>query len=309
MGEAQVSARQAHGRDDATASCCLPEKFTVETEDGVSIAASGFPPHDPDAGKDKLVIVNPTAATPRYYYGSLCCFLAAQGFPAVTYDYRGIGDSRPASLKKCDYALSDWGQRDFTAVIAWLKDRFPDLRLIVIGHGIGGQLPALAGNAELIEGLITLSAASHYHGHYAERRGRKRFYATTRYVLPRLVERLGYVPVKKLKLGEDLPKNVFLEWARWCHDPQYLFGDGGLAARERAARLRCPVLATVVEDDIWAPEAAVRALHAHYVNAAVDYWPIRPVDFGVSRLGHLGPFARPVRDLLWPALAQWIEQV
>lgn len=310
MGQARAKASQPDASSQrAEAACCLPEVFTVPTDGGLEVAASGFTPKDPDADKGKIVVVLPTAATPRYFYASFCCFLAQQGFPAVTFDYRGIGDSRPASLKGCDATLSDWGRGDLAYVLAWLKDRFPEFRLVVVGHGLGGQLPALAANAGHIEGLITLSAASHYHGHFAEGRGRRRLYAMTRYVLPKLIDKLGYVPARKLKLGEDVPKNVFLEWARWCHDPDYLFGDGGTDARARAAALHCPILATVVADDSWAPEAAVRALHRHYVNANVSYWTIGPADFGLVQLGHLGPFARPVRTKLWPLLAQWIDQI
>jgi predicted alpha/beta hydrolase len=37
----------------------------------------------------------------------------------------------------------------------------------------------------------------------------------------------GYVPAK-LGLGEDLPKGVTLEWAKWCKTPNYFMSYIGL---------------------------------------------------------------------------------
>ena len=45
-------------------------------------------------------------------------FSPEHGFDVLTYDYRGIGLSRPVSLRGCGYRWSDWGEQDFDAVLA-----------------------------------------------------------------------------------------------------------------------------------------------------------------------------------------------
>jgi len=286
---------------------CLPEKFTIIARDGYELGASGFTP-DENIEK-KIVIICGTLATPRYFYASLGCFLSTQGFPAVIFDYRGIGESAPDSLRGFSGNLSDWGQKDLAAVLDWVHREFPDFQIMVIGHGVGGLLPAMAPNNHLIDGLITISTANHHPSYFKGHRGARRIRITTQVVMPPMVKSLGYVPTKRLKLRADLPKNVFFQWSKWRRWPDYLFADEDLGARQTAAGLKCPVMATIVEDDMWAPEAAVKAFHQHLANAYVTYWPLKPAEYHIDKFGHFGPITSQARGHLWADFAQWIDAI
>jgi predicted alpha/beta hydrolase len=40
----------------------------------------------------------------------------------VTFDYYGIGGSRPRSLRSLDAGMADWGALDLAGVVDWLAD-------------------------------------------------------------------------------------------------------------------------------------------------------------------------------------------
>ena len=44
-------------------------------------------------------------------------------------------------------------------------------------------------------------------------------------VMPTATHAFGHLP-GRLGLGEDQPKHVALEWARWSHQREVFFGDG-----------------------------------------------------------------------------------
>src|SRR3546814_4796611 len=75
--------------------------------DGVLLAG-----HLWQGGGRSLVIINAATGVLARYYHRYAAFLAGRGFDAITYDYRGIGDSRPPRLKGCGYRWREWGTQD-----------------------------------------------------------------------------------------------------------------------------------------------------------------------------------------------------
>src|SRR5262249_39454532 len=87
----------------------LPEPFAVQAADGYTI--KGFFWYGSGAGRGirPVVIINPaTSVRCRYYFG-FADFLFEHGFDVVAYDYRGIGESRPAALRGFEVSWIDWG--------------------------------------------------------------------------------------------------------------------------------------------------------------------------------------------------------
>ena len=107
-------------------------------------------------GSSGSIIVNPATGVLARYYHRYASFLAGFGFDVLTYDYRGIGLSRPDQLRGCRYRWRDWGEQDFEAAIRFMLSQNPDAPLFVIGHSIGGFLPGLAHGAERIDRMLTV---------------------------------------------------------------------------------------------------------------------------------------------------------
>src|ERR1700743_2804845 len=106
-------------------------------------AIHGHPWTRDDSPHLAVVIINPATGVLARYYHHLARFLVREGYDVVTYDYRGIGRSRPATLRGSGIRWRDWGELDFDAVVRWARTSRPTSPLYVIGHSIGGFLPGM----------------------------------------------------------------------------------------------------------------------------------------------------------------------
>ena len=219
------------------------ENISITLPDAGSISATYWPAQEPLA----LVLLHPATGVPQGYYQSFARYLASLGLSVLTYDYRGIGRSRPASLRGYDVSMSDWIDHDVPTVTAWAQGRFPQLPLLAIGHSIGGHAIALSPSSGALRAAVMLAShagASHTIKGWAERQ-RVRF--IMRVLAPVLVAVKGYMPNKRLGFGEDLPGTAMTQWRRWTTLPRYFFDDPAMAAESRMAQLRIPLLVVSFE--------------------------------------------------------------
>ncbi|WP_282852043.1 hypothetical protein [Gulosibacter sediminis] len=132
----------------------------------------------------------------------------------------------------------------------------------------------------------------------------ERFYSTfAEYLTSR---GLGYMPGKRLGIGEDLPAAAMLEWGRWARKPRYFFDDPSMGAVERAAAVDLEVLASGASDDPWASPSQMDALTRHLTSAKVERRTYSPADLGTANLGHHGLLRRKVGEAAWPKLVDWL---
>src|SRR6202012_5786096 len=126
----------------------------------------------PRGAKRHAVLINSASAVPRRIYRGFAGYLARRGCAVLTYDYRGIGDSRqkslvgynqPKSLVGFKASMSDWAALDVTAAVAWMRERYKTLPLAYVGHSFGGQaLGLLANNSEISRALLVASQATYW---------------------------------------------------------------------------------------------------------------------------------------------------
>jgi len=124
--------------------------------------------------------------------------------------------------------------------------------------------------------------------------------------LPGLAHLHGHFPGSRFGFGEDLPKGVAIEWARWCRNPTYLVGDLGVA--DVYARFSAPLRAYAFSDDPFGPLGAVKKLLELYPKAPAEVRLMTPSDLGVRRVGHFGFFREPFRDSLWVEARDWLAR-
>jgi predicted alpha/beta hydrolase len=266
-------------------------------------ATDGFPLGGTEFGDpsrvDRLVLVAPATGVRRRVYRAFADSLAGQGLGAVTWDWRGTGDSRPRSLRGFRTRMRDWGERDLAGVIDWAAARHAHTRLFVVGHSYGGQSVGLAQNRDLIRGLVAVGAQSGYWGHWP-RPQRYKFALLWYLAMPLVTRAFGYFPAQLLRLGEDLPRGVALQWARWCRSPAYLGDWSGHRA------FTAPILALSFADDSFAPRRAVDALLKEYGSRDQTHRHLAPKNVGVPHVGHFGFFRPNVVPGLWRDVARWI---
>lgn len=101
--------------------------------------------------------------------------------------------------------MRDWGEQDMAGVIAWVERALQPAHLLMVGHSIGGQLTGLADNNACIDGMLLVSSQSGYWRLY-QAPERYHLYLMWRFLFPALAHIFGYLPARRLGLGEDLPK-------------------------------------------------------------------------------------------------------
>jgi predicted alpha/beta hydrolase len=287
------------------------DDITFPATDGYLLGATLFLPR---GAKRHAVLINSATAVPRKIYKGFAGYLARRGCAVLTYDYRGIGDSRqkaligynqPKSLVGFKASMADWAALDVTAAVAWMRERYKTLPLTYVGHSFGGQaLGLLSNNTEVSRALLIAAQAGYWKLMASPER--YRVFALLNFVGAPLTRFLGYAPAWS-GLGEDLPKGVFEQWAGWVMKPRYLFDDPTLKTLPNFGNYKGALRSLCLSDDPWATRPAVELLCAGFTAAKPEVLTITPADAGASRIGHLGFFRPEHRDTLWRGAAEWME--
>jgi len=287
------------------------DDITVPAMDGYPLAATLFLPR---GAKRHAVLINSATAVPRKLYRGFAGYLAQRGCAVLTYDYRGIGDSRPRtwnghgkpkSLVGFRASMSDWAALDITAAVDWMRERYKALPFAYVGHSFGGQaFGLLPNNSEVSRALFIAAQAGYWKLMAAPER--YRVYAMLNFVGSPLTRALGYMP-GKAGLGMDLPKDAFLQWVRWVMSPHYLFDDAKLEAIKNFPKYQGALCALCISDDPWATRPAVELLCSGFTAIKPEIITVTPADTGASRIGHMGFFRAEHRYSLWHGAAEWIE--
>ena len=280
----------------------MAEQVELRAGDGYALGATLFRPAAPGA---RAVLVQAATGVRQDYYARFAEFLAARGFTVLTFDYRGIGRSRPERLRGMRAAMRDWALLDAAAAWNCLEEIHPGSKMLVVGHSFGGQSLGLLPRPERVAGALVVGSQSGYWRHWPAL-GRAWMMPTTYVLLPAISRLLGYFPSSRLGFGEDLPAGVAIEWASWCRDPDYLVG--ALGADAAYARFAAPLRAYAIADDAFAPLGAVRALMKLYPSARSEVRVVQPRDVGAASIGHFGFFRERFRDTLWREAAEWLGE-
>lgn len=273
----------------------------IRCQDGYLLQGQCWVPQTPAKG---LVLIHPATGVPQGLYHGFATYLQSRGFAAISYDYRGIGRSRPASLRGFQCKMQDWAFLDIEAVTHYGAAQFPQLPLLAVGHSFGGHALGLLESSQKLRAaaLVASHAAALRVISHSPERWRATF--LLRHLGPFCAATLGYLPARALRLGEDLPAGVIRQWGHWASKANYFFDDPTLDAGQRFARLELPVLALGVSDDLWATKPGIDLLVSKLVNCQVERREIRPKH---GAIGHMGFFRRKHSETLWPALADWLS--
>ncbi|MBU6456925.1 MAG: alpha/beta fold hydrolase [Bradyrhizobium sp.] len=287
------------------------DDISLPATDGFLLGASLFLPR---GAKRRAVLINSATAVPRKVYKGFAGYLARRGCAVLTYDYRGIGDSRqrppagqkqPKSLAGFKVSMADWAALDITAAVTWMRERYKALPLAYVGHSFGGQaLGLLANNTEVSRALLIAAQAGYWK--LMATPERYRVYVMMNALGTPLTRVLGYAP-GWAGIGMDLPKGVFEQWTKWVMSPRYLFDDPTLTGLANFAKYNGAMRALCLTDDPWATLPAVELLCSGFTSIKPEILSITPADADATSIGHLGFFRREHRDTLWRGAAEWLE--
>jgi predicted alpha/beta hydrolase len=262
-----------------------------------------------------VAVLNSGAGIPSVFYDRFALWLARSGITTATYDYRGIGRSRPRRLRNFSSSIEDWGSKDCAAILHTVEGLYPKARIAVIGHSIGGFVTGFVGNAGRVERIAMIGGHTGYWGDYSAT-FRIPMFASWHVAMPLLASTLGFFPGRAFGLPEDLPLGIAMEWAKRLR-PEfwwYLKNKDGQPDHERIeelrrrfAALRAKLLTVYFSDDPFVTSAATGRIEGLFCNCIAERCPIDPILADVRKIGHFGFFRKGCSEKFWPILRNWLD--
>ena len=285
-------------------------RLEITARDGHQLGATLYMRAKQGAAVDAVVFNGGGGlSTVRYRY--FLRYLAAEGYPVLAYDYRGVGMSIPSSWRGFDAGIEDWAEFDQAGAIDALRARFPAARLTSVSHSIGCMFAAAAPNASSLYQMVFIAPHTAYCGDYKQP-WRWPMTLLWHVLMPGIARAVGYFPASRLGLGDDFPRRVALQWAS-RRTPDYRPGASGAdpkreaGIRDRMLMLAIPALVISMIDDVFAPEVAVRRFLAGtpHIKAGVRFIDRKTVPH--AKGGHLGFFSR--RNVaIWALIAEVLNR-
>jgi predicted alpha/beta hydrolase len=276
--------------------------------DGISLAGDWFCPSNGGPLPSVVIVVAGGGGIPAAIYQNFARYIAGLGAAVLTFDYRGISASRQGSLRNLRAGIEHWGVHDFGGALSLARSVYPALPLAAVAHSIGALLVGAAAGAQELSRLVLLGPHTGYYGDYRQP-WRWPLYTVWHLGMPLVTKMVGYFPGRSLGLGEDLPGQVALDWAR-RRQPEIIATPEDqvrfAAILARYSDVRAETLAISISDDAFAPPRAATRLLELYPHIHALHEVMTPASRGRSRLGHFGFLRRPTAINLWHRVMAWI---
>ena len=288
----------------------MEESIYFITEDKIKLSGTLFLSKTAKA----VVQIKSATAVLKEFYLNYARYLQSQDFHVLIFDYRGIGESKPAEgLKGCTYNYTDWSRYDMAAAINFLKSKFADLPLLIMSHSVGGQMLGLIPNAnQYVKGVVTVNTSSGYGGNMLFKYKLRNFYFFE-IVRPILLSIYGYGRLKALGMMEDLPKNIYNQFRDWCSVPDYFFDPkyaSSVPGIEGFKNIAYPIhVFTTTDDDIGTPKNLHNLWKHIRSHAFIKHHSLDPKAFGLKSIGHFNVFRKSNKDLIWPLISNTLNSL
>ncbi|WP_248732432.1 alpha/beta fold hydrolase [Pseudomonas sp. MWU13-2517] len=282
-----------------------PEAFRQPAADGYLIGGFTWRHIRTDATRP-VVIINAATSVRCRHYSRFADYLFANGFDVITYDYRGIGESRKGSLRGFNASWSDWGVLDFEAMLQRAQREFPGQPIDVVAHSFGGCAAGLGASGAVIRRIVTVGAQfAYWRDYHASERWR--MLAKWHVAMPLITALCGYFPGKRLGWLEDTPKGVVRDWATPAS--KYEQRPSGRTLGELPfRRVKAQLLAISITDDPFGTVTAIERLLGYFDSSERTHLRIAPEDIGEKTVGHFAFFRSEYQHRLWPIALAWLRQ-
>ena len=283
------------------------ETIKLQVQNNDTLIATLFSAN-PEKKLHRSVIVGPAAAVSQSYYTGFCEYLAEAGFDVMSFDFRGVGQSKTRDIREYrDIGFLAWAEHDYPTVVETMKEKFPDQPLYIIGHSVGGWMPALTKISGKIDGLIAVAALSGYWRLMAKPQ-RYLHFMVWYFIAPLAIRIYGYWP-GWAGMKADTSAALGLDFAHWAKKPGFIFDEPRIHATEHANRFLGHLHLFQIADDSWGTPVAVKAVHDRYPNAktrAIEV--VEPKKYGIPFIGHFNFFRSSHRDTLWALALKRLQE-
>lgn len=270
------------------------EKLILTTEDQVTLTAHLF---KPERDNGKLLLINSATGVKQQVYFSFASYFREQGFTVITYDYRGIGLSKPKNMRGFQGSMRLWGSKDYKTITQYIKSAFKEYKKYCLGHSVGALILGMNEDSNIFEEFVFVGTQNAFVGNL---KGRTKVEAYLGFGIaqPLTTSLLGYFPAHWFGLGESLPKNCAYDWRTLILNKK---STNKLLEKidDFSKNLTQKVFVIRAEDDIWLTEKGVLSLlNNTYSNLKPTYRLIAASESDKNEIGHIN-FFRSYNSKLW----------
>ncbi|WP_343595367.1 alpha/beta fold hydrolase [Acinetobacter sp.] len=283
------------------------ESVSIYCQDGYQLGGC-FYPHAGEFSQKLPILICPATGILQKFYQHFACWLAAQGFDVLTFDFRGIGKSLHGKLKNSQASIQDWGMLDIPAAIDYVLAKTQQTQVILIGHSAGGQLLGVVPNYGKVAKFIGVAAST---GYVKKLKGKTKILAPVMFdfIFPISNYFMGYGAIQILGMGENLPKNVANQWRAFCKHAGYIENAiGKTISEDFHSQITIPMTIIYASDDEIATQANVEDLLRLYPQAQKKTIRLEPEAWRHPYIGHMGFFKRSHQNL-WQLIRKELDLV
>ena len=273
------------------------KRIDILTKDHYSLAAHLF---EPQISNQKVLLINSATGVKQQIYFSVAQFFADHGFTVITYDYRGIGLSKPHKMRGFEASMRVWGTTDYKSLTDYIKSNFEDYKKYCLGHSVGALILGMNPDSEIFEEFIFVGTQNAFVGNL-RLKTKIEAYLGFGIVQPLFTVLLGYFPASWFGLGESLPSGSAFDWRILILNKK---STNNLLEKSAdfSKKLRQKVLVIWAEDDAWLTEKGVKSLLENtYANLRPTYRHIYTSESEKGEIGHVN-FFRSHNRKLWKIL-------
>ena len=253
---------------------------------------------EPQVSNQKVLLLNAATGVKQTVYYSFAKFFQENGFTVITYDYRGIADSRPENLKNFEASMRIWGTVDFKTLTNFIEENYPNYSRFCVGHSVGALIIGMNEDSKNFEKFIFVGTQDAYIGNLNFK------VAITALLgfgiaLPVLTTILGYFPANIFGLGADLPKGVAYDWRTLILNKKSTARLYEKIEVHFAKHLTQETLIIHAEDDHWVTKKGMDNLIKNvYPNLKKTFREIKISESEKGEIGHVN-FFRSFNKNLW----------
>ena len=224
------------------------------------------------------------------YYAKFAGSLAEGGMAAAVLERRGQGEHETKPAPDVDFGYQQL-LGDLELALHSLRNEYPGLPVILLGHSIGGHLAMLqiAMKPQSVDAVSLIATATPHHAPY---QGATRWKVRLGTRMIRTVSSaLGYYPGHRIGFGGLQPKTLMREWTDMARSGKYALEGAALDIEAALKDVSIPALALVIEGDEVAPPRACEPIADKLPKDQVD-WVVLGVPRMSARACHHQRWAR-----------------
>jgi predicted alpha/beta hydrolase len=247
----------------------------------------------------------PALGVTARHYQAFAEALADRGVATAVHEWRGAGSSNLRASRSCDWGYRELLEYDIPASLDAAREACPQLRWILAGHSLGGQIAALfaALHPQSAEGFAFAASGSPY---WRTLPGRMRFVLRAVPLLVHAVTMVcGYYPGKRLGFAGSESRQLMRDWAQTTRAGSYQDYVGGRDSEHALASYPKPVLGIRLSDDKLCPPESFEWLMAKFRQAPIERAVLSAEDFASGRANHFSWLKDP--HPVASQFAEWLQ--